>query len=600
MGLLQKAVETYDCHAHLAGRIREGHTPLPPMSHTLTSAQLEITLNREGKFVTARLVDKDEPKIIIPVTEASAGRTGKLPPPHPLCDNLAYIAPCFEERHSLYLDQLEDWASSGYSHPKLNPVLSYVKSGTVLSDLSSSGLIELEPNGAPKNEKLFVRWVIIGIDDDSSVNCWEDPTLFKAYTDYYAEKKRADGDTLCMISGKNSARATQHAKGIIPLNGNAKLISANDKSGFTFRGRFDKDRQAAEISYEASQKAHNALRWLAAEQGARAAFGGRTFLCWNPKGKPSPHVAGNLFGTFKKEVEPSEYKEALKKTLDGFKSQLDEKDDVIIAAFDAATTGRLAMTYYKELKGSDFLERLYSWDEHCSWNDYRYGCGSPPMWQIVNCAFGTESKGKLETDDRVMRQQAQRLLACRIDGAAFPGDIVRQLVHRASSPQAYDAKVREDILSTACAVIRKYRFDKYKEEWSMEYELHRDDRSFLFGCLLAVMEQAERLTYKRDESREPNAIRLQSVFCRRPFSTAKNIEEQLERAYFSRLKPGTRNYFKDLIGEILENIFSSTPKESLNSPLGETYLLGYYLQRNELRKHKTNDTEENENERTEE
>ena len=61
MGLLQKACETYDCHASLAGKLREGHETLPPVAHILTSAQIEITLDQDGNFVNARAVDKTEP-----------------------------------------------------------------------------------------------------------------------------------------------------------------------------------------------------------------------------------------------------------------------------------------------------------------------------------------------------------------------------------------------------------------------------------------------------------------------------------------------------------------------------------------------------------
>lgn len=66
---------------------------------------------------------------------------------------------------------------------------------------------------------------------------------------------------------------------------------------------------------------------------------------------------------------------------------------------------------------------------------------------------------------------------------------------------------------------------------------------------------------------------------------ANNIEQHLERAYFSRLSPASRNYYKKLIGEILEQIYL-TPQSEWNLPLKETYLMGYYLQRNELYKSK--------------
>ena len=89
MGLLQKAVETYDANLSLAGVIQADHDPLAPIGHTLTSASIEITLSAQGKWITARKVDKSEPKILIPVTEESNGRAS-APAAHPLCDQLKY------------------------------------------------------------------------------------------------------------------------------------------------------------------------------------------------------------------------------------------------------------------------------------------------------------------------------------------------------------------------------------------------------------------------------------------------------------------------------------------------------------------------------
>lgn len=595
MGLLQKAVETYDSHASLIGIYREGHAVLAPVSHIVTAAHLQITLNMEGKFVEARAVDKSEPKIIIPATEGSAGRTS-APCAHPLCDQIGYLIQGNEVKYSLYVGQLEQWARSAQSHPKLMPILNYVKNGTILNDLLANDLIQLNDKGMPENEKLMVRWCVLdGINEDA---CWKDQSLFAAFTQYYAEKGESNS-ILCMISGAHMAVAGQHPKGIIPINGNAKLISANDQSGFTYLGRFTDDVQAAAIGYETSQKAHNALRWLAAEQGVRAVFGGRTFLCWNPQGKKVIPPTGRFASFEKAYFEPSDYRDALKKTLDGMQTQLKATDGVVIAAFDAATTGRLALTYYNELMGSDFLQRLHDWDISCCWVDWRFGIQSPPLWQIVNCAFGTQQTEKgitrMKADDRVMRQQMQRLIACRVERAAIGADIVKALVNRASSPLCYDAKtVREDILTTACAVVRKYRYDRFKEEWKMALEPNKHDRSYQFGRLLAVLEKAERDTYDSSEGREPNAIRQQSMFCQRPMYVAGNLEKQLERAYFPRLTPGSRVWYKNLIGQIMEQI-STWPQEEWNKPLEDTYLMGYYLQRSALYTRKNeNNMEENE------
>ena len=275
------------------------------------------------------------------------------------------------------------------------------------------------------------------------------------------------------------------------------------------------------------------------------------------------------------------------------RSQLPEQSGVVIAAFDAATTGRLSVTYYNELLGSDYLQRLYDWDAHCcwffGWDKFRAKSAiqSPLLRRIVDCAFGTLSKEKgqvrLKTDDKTLGQQMQRLVACRVDRGRMPLDIMKALFHRASTPQSFDdPAVREEILATACAVIRKYRYDVYKEECAMEFDPNKNDISFQFGRLLAVLEKVERDTYDSDETREPNAIRLQSIYCQRPLHTAGMIEKQLERAYFPRLpKPAFRAYYKNLIGEILDEIYAFD-KKLWNVPLKETYLMGYYLQRKEL------------------
>ena len=593
MGLLQKAVETYESHRTYASENRDGEVMMAPVGHIITRAELEITLDQDGVFVNASAVDKTEPKIIIPATEQSAGRTS-APCAHPLCDQIGYLSPLNEKKFKLYLEQLTNWAGSAYTHPKLIPILHYIEGGTILHDLVRCGLVKCNDKGDPENEKIMVRWRILGEDQEA---CWLDHSLFDAFTNYYLSTQKGSND-LCMVTGNMGTAAAQHPKGIVSINGNAKLISANDSSGFTYRGRFTEESQALTVSYEASQKAHNALRWLVDNQGVRVIFGGRTFLCWNPQGRTIvlPHLP---FRPAPKPIfEPSDYQDDLQKVLNSKKAELKLSDGVVLAAFDAATTGRLSLTYYNELMGHDFLQRLHDWDASCCWPHRNFGIQSPSLRQIVNCAFGTQrmekGQAKMETDDRVLRQQMQRMIACRVDRTLLGTDVVKSLADRASRPQAYDHYVWEDILFTACAVIRKYRIDRFKEEWNMALEPERKDRSYQFGRLLAVMEKVERDTYGSGESREPNAIRLQSVFCQRPMATAANLEKQLERAYFPRLKPSSRIWYKNLIGQIMGMISEFLGEE--NKPLDNTYLLGYYLQRAALyAKKNDNETEEDEN-----
>ena len=116
----------------------------------------------------------------------------------------------------------------------------------------------------------------------------------------------------------------------------------------------------------------------------------------------------------------------------------------------------------------------------------------------------------------------------------------------------------------------------------MKLDLENRDRSYLFGRLLAVYERAERVTYDTGESREPNAIRLQSAFVNHPMQTWKVLEDAVG-PYFQKLRPASREFYKKLISEIT-TLFSEEDQEVMNQGLKENYLLGYYLQRAEFKK----------------
>ena len=574
MGLLQKAVETYGAMAHRAGQVFEGENePLAPISHIMARPQIIITLDQSGNFAAAQVLDKNTPKIIIPATEESAGRTVKAAElPHPLCDYLRYLLPQNQVEYQHYISQLSTWANSSHTHPKLHAVLNYVQGGTILENLRQAGI--------DSEEKVMVCWVVNGLGETLNGPCWTDRTLMNAFIDYYHEKRTDTPPALCMISGELEMPAGQHPKGIVPISGNAKLISANDSSGFTYRGRFDDAAQAATVGYAASQKAHSVLRWLVANQSV--SFGGRTFLCWNPQGIQVPRVTGPMgrrSGTAQRAANPSQYQKQLREALSGWKEDLPQSAGVVIAAFDAATTGRLAVTYYNELLASDFLDRLHDWEASCCWEDGPYGIQSPSLFQIVSWAFGTPRNGKAEMDDRILSQQMQRLVACRVDKAPFPLDIERALAEKASHLLLYEGENRQKLLFTACAAIRKYHCDHLKEEWDMALDKNCSDRSYLFGRLLAIADAIENNTYTDEDRRETNAIRMQKAFTLRPMTTWSALWDKL-RPYNKRLaqsKPGLYRYYHSVIDDILNRLSPFDP--TLNHKLDDIYLLGYSHQR---------------------
>lgn len=598
MGLMQKAIETFDNMEYLAGVEKEGQKEtLAPAGHIIAKASVQITIDSDGNFVSAAAVDK---KIPIPATEDSSGRTSS-PAPHGLCEQIGYVCKTESDKgkNDLYIKNLEEWANSDYTHPKIKAVLKYVKGSTAKHDLSECGLLTIDDSGKIKNENNLICWCVAGSGENESV--WNDRELQKLYLDFYLSKIKDRKKSMCMISGKETVCTQQNIKGIFSNCGNAKLISANDKSNFTYRGRFLNDGEAFEIGYIQSQKGHNALKWITANQGV--IIGGRVFVCWNPDGVRVPEINLPFLRSKEKPAEPSDYKKQLYEALYSYQNKLKPDMDVIAVSFDAATKGRLAVEYYNEFKSEDFLERLRYWDETCCWIS-RSGISSPNLNSIAEYAFGVQrgedENAKIEIDERIKKQIVQRLIFCRLEKQMFPRDIVLALFNKTKNLQIYSKSKRDDILFTACAVIRKYHFDRYKEELKMSLEKDKKDRSYQFGRLLAVFEKIESdaLSDKKDENkkiRETSAMRLQSAFVQRPADTSKIIMNNLKTAYYPRLDAGIRVYYEKIIGEIFEII--SEFSADFNKPLTPEYLLGYYLQQNEFyKKRETTDTEVNDNE----
>lgn len=585
MGLLQQAVMTYDANLDRVGVIESpDQDPLVPVSHILAKATIEVAITEKGEFYSAQLLEKDEQKIIIPVTEESGGRSGKYPPPHPLCDKVEYLAPGNEIKHRAYVEQLSEWTNSDHGHPMLYPILKYVQGGSLIDDLYS--VPDLEEKSIDEINKLFVRWRVVGLGD-SSGECWNCGSLFDSFIEWYSEKLELQPQNICMIEGEIEAISENHPKGIFPLHGNAKLISANDTSGFTYRGRFLDNTQAATIGYFSSQKAHNALRWIIGKQ--RVWYGGRAFICWSVQMNELPQPTGLFSVDITPAVTLVDYGKELKKTLEGYMVKLPtEAEGVALAVLDAATPGRLSIVYYNELMASDYLERLRKWDYSCAWFNGKFGIRTPLLRNIVNYAFGSlrDDKGqsRFVTDSKVMSNQMQRLVRCRVDGAMLPLDFMQVLVDRASNLKIYDRNLALNLLFTACAVIRKYHIDVLGEDIGMALDENKEDCSYQYGRLLAVLEKIETDTYDPEETREPNALRHQTAFRYNPLRVGALVHGKVNDAYFPRLKVKNQRryyFYKNEIGQIIEKL-NDFPQSELKKPLKETYLIGYYLERNKL------------------
>lgn len=588
--------------------------PMAPIAHMVKSAQIEITICEKGNFLKAEEIKRKKAATIIPVTEYSAGRTSS-PFPHALCDMLPYVAADYkeylfskeekvtsEEKHLLYKAALKKWKESSYSHPKISSIYAYINKGSLLKDCIQAGVVSVSKDGLLTKDKIegksYEKSVVrfrIKYKNGKIEGTWEDFSLIQTYINYYLSLPEWRKD-ICYMTGKKLPIASIHPKGMLITAYGAKLISSQDMYNFTYRGRFRNAEEAFSLSYEVSQKLHNALAWIIQKYSTYIdSSGKKLLLVWNPEGKVFPDIF-MAKGPIKEEESKNtveNYQKNLWKVFTGFDQSFSDNDETVIMSLEASTKGRLAITYYAQLKSSQFLKNIYEWKKDCRWyflnfSDKKphYTIESPDFFQIIRAAFGQEKGKYLDVDDKLLKEHVQRLTKCMIERQSIPYYLVTALFNKASMPLAYSAYRRERVLSIACAVITKYHADiksgEYDSDDDMVLDQNKLERSYLFGRLLALYEKIERSSYALGEKKEPNAISLQNVYVNRPVHTMQLLNRKIT-PYLQKQPLKRRIYYKNIMDEIIKMI-NQTDKNKINNRLNENYLLGYYLQRAELNK----------------
>jgi len=608
MSWMQKLYETYDNCQSMIGVVKdENKVALLPICHTTQKAQITITIDHNGDFKRAAVVPKNEARTIIPCTEDSCGRA-RNEAAHPLADKLQYLAKDYKEfggekksRFPLYVEGLRKWCASAFSHPKAKAVLKYVEKGCVIKDLVKEKVLLVDKDGklvskVPKKvgnsvvegiqTDAFVRWEVESIGELGS-KTWEDKTLWAAWSKYYLSTKK--NKVLCGVTGQEVFAAEHHSAKLRNDGDKARIISSNDNSNFTFRGRFITAGQACGVGFDVTQKAHFALRWLISRQGYRK--GDQAVVAWATSGAEIPDPLADPLGIMGDSAEPvaataanytaQDLAEKLKRKIRGYKRSLGVTDNVVVMGLDSATPGRLSITFYRELTGSDFLNRVDSWHTSCSWiHDYVFNkerdehvrfVGAPAPKDIAEAAYG------IKADDKLKNTVVERLLPCIVDGRPIPRDIVDSVVRRASNRSGLQGWEWRKALSIACAL---YRQSNIKEGYEMALDSNRKTRDYLYGRLLAIADNLEQWALKATgEGRPTNAARLMHRFSEHPSSTWRTIELALVP---SKARLGAKAGKLLATMDAVMSLFS--PEEFISDKkLTGEFLLGYHCQREDLR-----------------
>ena len=601
MGWLSELSMVYD---RVDANKKIDRKPLP-LYHIANNAPLVITLNGDGKFIAAKLLGKAEKsdwQTCMPCTEESAARTSGVEA-YPFCDKLEYVAGDYakyvqgknlEKKYDDYLSLLKNWAESEYSNQKIMSVYKYVKKGTLVEDILKKGKIP-EMDDASKiglgENNVFVRWEVEIPGEESRT--WLDPDVHQLWINYYS-KNQSNSKGFCYISGKTETIASLHPKKIRNAGDGAKLISANDVSNYTFRGRFTEADQACQIGAAVSLKAHNALRWLIEKQGS-VIGNGLTVVSWCAASDFEPQLLKStcaLWSDDEAEEEEAEQEnyfsldksaKAITNRLLGYYGNIEANDKILVMGLNAATPGRMSIVLYREFAKSDFCEAQEHWHRRLAWfytywakgeKSPRRTFSAPAPEEIAKAAYG----GHISDSAKAMT--VQRLLSCIIDKTPIPTDIEQLCFSRASRLNTLDGFEREKTLETACAVIKYNLYTRKKEEYAVGLEEDRKDRDYLYGRLLAVADRLESEVLKaRGENRETNAMRYMQRFAKYPCSTWKILYVEKLQPYLKYLKqmqPGLYGWYERIIQGISDKFIYD--EFSSDETLTGKFLLGYHCQ----------------------
>ncbi|MFA5985146.1 MAG: type I-C CRISPR-associated protein Cas8c/Csd1 [Methylococcaceae bacterium] len=660
MSWMEKLYQTYEAVSALDLPIEEGKQPLMPTSHTLQNAHINIVLDGEGKFRNASVLEKTQ--IILPATESSASRSSGEAP-HPLADKLQYVAKDYAEHGGQkkayfegYQKQLAAWCTSEHAHPKVQAIYQYIKKGTVIADLVAHKILFVDTNHqlltqwnsedgeAPKIFKVLpkekgaldqgsalVCWTVEK-DADPNADTWKDTSIQASWIAY--DTSDSSGTGLCYITGNLQTLSTKHPAKIRHSGDKAKLISSNDTSGYTYRGRFLEDDQACGIGFDVSQKAHNALSWLIQRQGFRN--GDQAYVAWAVSGKDIPDPLQDSLSLFDNE-EPDlsiveevasptpditidhtidigeSYARRLRNRMAGYAAKLSDHEQIIIMGIDSATPGRMGIIYYREMFGPEFLVRLENWHEQFAWYQRRtqeipnetgkkpktkviWPISSPLPKDIASAAYGDN------VTDSLKKKVIERLIPCIIDGQPFPWDLVTCCVRKVANRVAYASDEQwlwEKNLGITCALYKGFHHHhpdpNKRRNYAMALEENYHSRDYLFGRLLAIAERIEDIALSiSGENRPTTAARLMQRFADRPYETWRTIELALQ-PYMQRLRVSRGGFLTNRLKELDAIIDLFDPADfTSKSPLSGEFLLGYHCQRQHAKIKSETETNTNE------
>ena len=599
----------------------------------------ELTIDNKSNAISGRFLDEDE-IIIFPITEDSITRSGSKIAPHAISDELSYLSKEIQpQKNEVYMAGVQELLEYEENNncESFRIIGNYIIKNRILDDFLKNYLgatdyqiddkFALKFNIQNDKDKIVEKslnlnkvFITFKLSKEfvGDVSLTRDVNLHNFYLGFVRNKnKQSDNVLYCDLTGKFDYCVERH-RGVI---GNAKMISISNNDE-TYYGRFKNGSDIYRVSYEASQKVHNMLKYLLENKKHTQYIGENAYIVnWlsSDLEKGGIELISDLddeddFEDVEEETMSSigeniSYK--LGKYFSGKAEGFSSESDFYVLIVEKISNGRVSIKYFRNLSRSEAYERVMNWYESTRWKFYDIE-RTPSIYQIVNFVYGQEKEDRNNKvylsceNKKLSRSTIERLIPCIIDSQKIPKDITRTAFYKLSNKQSYKKKW-DAALNIGCSLIKKYKNDyeniKIDPNKISEVKELEESRSFYYGKLMAIYEKIEldairgrtgEDSGKGKSQRITNSDRLWNSMIRTPERTRFILESKI-KPYMNVLKknsPGIYVNHDKLITNITLKIISLNESELINKgSLNEDFILGYYYQKNEFYKRKDIESE---------
>lgn len=591
----QQLVDNYD----------ENKTMLLPLYHSNMKSKNKniicISMNIEGEYQKAEFLP-DNQIIIFPVTEQSVSRSGSNPPPHPLSDKLQYIIPDSSDKHQHYLKEFYHFyeaSKSDKSRKFLRSVHQLLKEEYLMHKIAHDLFIgkETEVKGTTvyyQDEKgksaeldlasIFVTFAVIDFDRHQTATVSNLKDLHDDYIQYADTKLPLNG--ICNISGKEDY-ITQKHRGLL---GNAKLISVSNNTE-TYIGRFREKTDIVRIGYRTSEKVHLMLKYLLENENSHKWLSDQQYLVnWfsddisndrNINIVQQSGLLARLNANLNRSTHPAvtERNRQIGQAFVHGSKKLENHENYYVGIIDKASNGRISLKYFKELSISQLMMNLEKWQSENSWWRFKKESGdavlqTPDIYNLIDTTFGIEREGSMVLDNSNFRKmQIRNLVTCIVEGRSLSANYIHSADLNCRNRLKY-SKSWQNLLFVSLSIL-----NKQKEEFKEMVDRDKNNRSYLFGRLLAVYERIEASTFDIDTKRTTNAEKLWTSYTNNPATMMQTLENKT-KTYEKKLEQNKPGIYNNLIKEkqAIINQLHENQYEEMNTKLDYEFIFGYYAE----------------------